>query len=148
MAKPILKGKIVSYFTPNQTEVSLKQAYIYVGILIAATFSGTTFFHSYLFAIEQLTLKVKIALCTLIYRKSLRLNSFFTSKIASGQAVTLISKDVYFFDFTLFLIHKLFVGTVQMFIMIYMMYVQIGVSALIGAAVLIASIPLQSKLFY
>ncbi|KAF2881309.1 hypothetical protein ILUMI_24865 [Ignelater luminosus] len=143
MFKPILKGKIASYFTPNQTKLTLEQAYMYTGVLILITFTGTVFMHSYFFAIERLTLKVKIAICTLIYRKSLRLNSFFTSKIASGQAVTLITKDVNIFDFTLFLIHKLLVGTVQIIIMIYIMYAQIGVSALIGAGVMVAFIPIQ-----
>ncbi|KAF2881308.1 hypothetical protein ILUMI_24864, partial [Ignelater luminosus] len=143
MAKPILKGKIVSYFNKDRNGMSEETVYYYAVLLIGCCVMGSFFFNCYIFAFELVTLRLKIAITSLLYRKSLRLNSTFTSKSASGQAVTLITKDVDMLDFALYVIPRLAEGVVNTIIMLYMMYLQIGVSAFTGAVALVVVIPLQ-----
>lgn len=121
-------------------------AFYYGVLLIASCFMTTFFFNCYTFAFEKITLKLKIAICSLLYRKSLRLNSTFTSNSASGHAVTLITKDIDMLDFALYAIAALAEGVVNTIIMLYMMYAQIGVSAFAGALTLVVIPPLQGKI--
>ncbi|KAF5294188.1 hypothetical protein FQR65_LT10899 [Abscondita terminalis] len=146
MSKPLLKGKIISYFAKNETTLSEKQAYYYTGGLGLCIIGSTLLYHSYAFGIEQVILKIRIAICGLVYRKALKLDSHFMSKDTSGQAITLITKDIEMFDSALIMLHKLWVGTIQMIIMIYIMYVQIGVAALVGALAIFLPIPVLSCL--
>lgn len=145
MAKPVLKGKIVSYFNKDKSGVSEETVYYYAVLLIVCCVATTFLFNCIIFAFELITLRLKTAITSLIYRKSLRLNSSFTSKSASGQAVTLITKDVDMLDFALYVIPRMAEGVVNIMIMLYMMYVQIGVSAFTGALVLVVVVPVQGK---
>ncbi|KAF5303209.1 hypothetical protein FQA39_LY10122 [Lamprigera yunnana] len=142
MSKPLLKGKIISYYAANQTEVTEKQAYYYSGALGVCIVGSTLLYHSYAFGIQQIVLQIKVAISGLVYRKALKLDSILMSKDAGGQAITLITKDIDTFDFALFLLHKLWIGTIQILIMIYIMYAQIGGAALVGAAAILLPLPI------
>ncbi|KAK4879947.1 hypothetical protein RN001_008093 [Aquatica leii] len=146
MSKPLLKGKIISYFAKNETSVSEHQAYYYTGGLSVCIVGSTLLYHSYAFGIEQIILKIKVAISGLVYRKSLKLDSHSMSKDTSGQAITLITKDIDIFDSALLMLHKLWVGTIQTFIMIYIMYAQIGPAALVGALAVLLPLPVLGYL--
>lgn len=99
-----------------------------------------------MYSIEQLTLKLKISICGLMYRKLLKLDSFLTSEVANGHLITIMTKDIIAFENCIFLINKLWIGVIQICAMIYLMYRQIGVSAIIGFSALFVAIPIQGKI--
>ncbi|KAF2881310.1 hypothetical protein ILUMI_24866 [Ignelater luminosus] len=142
VAKPLMIGRIVSYFSSNP-DITRETAVYYTLALIACIFANITFLHNYMFAIQSLSFKMKIACCTLIYRKLLRLSSLAVSKTVSGKAVTLMTKDVLSFDLAIHFAHQMWIGTIQTIIVTFVMYKQIGVSALTGISILIFLIPVQ-----
>lgn len=95
--------------------------------------------------INQLGLRVRAGFCSLLYRKALRLSATSLGEITTGRIITLISKDVMMFDSAIMFGNDLWIGVIQTSIIGYMMYRQIGVSAIVGLAVFIAMIPLQRK---
>lgn len=137
-------GRVVSYFSPN-SDMTRETAVCYTLALIVCIFANTTFLHNYMFAIQSLSFKMKIACCTLIYRKSLKLSSLAVSKTVSGQAVTLMTKDVLSFDLAIHFAHQMWIGTIQTIIVTLLMYQQIGVPAFAGISILIFLIPVQGK---
>ncbi|XP_031344905.1 probable multidrug resistance-associated protein lethal(2)03659 [Photinus pyralis] len=143
ISQPLLQGKIISYFAPDQTGVTVNEVCYYTGLLCLCLLLHTTVNHSYSFGIRQVVLKIKVAVTGLIYRKALSLSASFTSKDSSGQAITLITKDVEAFEHAMFLFHKLWVGIIQIFIVIYILYDQIGVSALVGVSAILLPLPVQ-----
>lgn len=144
--RPLLIGKLVKYFTPGQTELTKTDAYMYAVIFIVITITHTLYLHGYMFVIEQLGLKIRVSISSLIYRKSLKLSPESLLTITNGKVVTLVSKDVYSFHSAIMFAHDIWVGTIQIMIMSYVMYKYIGWAALTGIAFLLIMVPIQREL--
>ena len=90
-------------------------------------------------------MKVRVACCSLIYRKTLKLTKTALGETTIGQAVNLLSNDVNRFDISIIFLHYLWLGPLETIIMTYVMYdvIDVGVSSVIGVAFLLMFIPLQ-----
>lgn len=60
-----------------------------------------------------------------------------------GQVVNLLSNDVNRFDMAVVFLNYLWLGPIQTIVVTYILWKEIGVSSIIGVAVLLAVIPLQ-----
>jgi ATP-binding cassette subfamily C (CFTR/MRP) protein 4 len=60
-----------------------------------------------------------------------------------GQAVNLLSNDVSRFDVVLIFLAYVWIGPVQMVIIVYFMWQQIGIATFTGVATVVLLIPLQ-----
>ena len=76
--------------------------------------------------------------CLLLSQKAL-------GETTIGQMVNLMSNDVNRFDFSVIFLHYLWVGPLQTLISTIILLYVIGPSCLVGLAVLILFVPLQSK---
>ncbi|XP_017777157.1 PREDICTED: probable multidrug resistance-associated protein lethal(2)03659 [Nicrophorus vespilloides] len=139
---PLATGKLVSYFASEST-MSINEAYIYGSIVIFCTFVQSIYTHSYMLSLTQLGLKVRTALSSLIYRKSLKLTSSSLISFSSGKIVTMVSKDVLVFESALIFAHDLWIGLIQVGFMTYIMYQKIKWAAILGISFLIFLIPFQ-----
>ncbi|XP_053085620.1 multidrug resistance-associated protein 4 isoform X3 [Pangasianodon hypophthalmus] len=100
--------------------------------------------------IERAGMKFRIAMCHMIYKKALYLNSVAMGKTTTGQTVNLLSNDVHKFDEVTIFLHFLWVVPLQAAAVVGLLWQEIGPSCLAGMAVLIFLLPLQSlfgKLF-
>lgn len=88
-------------------------------------------------------MKMRVACCSLIYRKTLKLSKTALGETTIGQAVNLLSNDVNRFDDAVLFIHYLWIGPLETIIVTYFLYVQVGFAAFIGVALLLMCIPLQ-----
>lgn len=139
-------GKLVSYFSPEST-MSKADAWFYAWVTISVNCIYFIYSHNYMLLINQLGLEVRAGFCSLLYRKALKLSATSLGKVTTGKIITLITKDVMMFDSAIMFGNDLWIGVIQTSIIGYMMYRQIGVSAIIGLIVFIAMIPLQCKFF-
>lgn len=101
--------------------------------------------HPYMMAILHMGMKMRIACCSLIYRKALRLSKTALGETTIGQAVNLLSNDVNRFDVAIIFLHYLWIGPLETIIVTYFMYQEVGASAVIGVATLLMFIPLQGN---
>ncbi|CAL7944629.1 unnamed protein product [Xylocopa violacea] len=89
-------------------------------------------------------MKVRVACCTLIYRKILKLsNAVLENETSAGQMVNFLSNDVNRLDYALYNMHYLWIGPLQLFVIAYLMYREIGIGAVAGITTFLLSIPLQ-----
>lgn len=95
--------------------------------------------------LQQMAQKIRIGLCSLMYRKALKLSTASLVDVTNGKIVTLMTKDVALFDSAIVLAHDVWIGVIQVIIMTYVMYQHIGVSAIFGVGFLIVLIPIQCK---
>ncbi|KAG8235221.1 hypothetical protein J437_LFUL015913 [Ladona fulva] len=144
-AQPIFLGNLLRYFSPGSND-TLTNAYLYAGGIVISTGISIMVMHPYLMAILHLGMKVRVACCSLIYRKALRLSKSSLGKTTVGQIVNLMSNDVSRFDFIMIFAHYLWMAPLQSLIITYILYTKLGLSALIGVLVMILTIPLQSWL--
>ncbi|XP_072883234.1 ATP-binding cassette sub-family C member 4 isoform X1 [Hemitrygon akajei] len=144
--QPIMLGKIVSYFEnydKDDTEAS-KTAFGYAAGLSLCTLFLAILHHLYFFHVQRSGMKLRIAMCHMIYRKALRLNNIALSKTTTGQIVNLLSNDVNKFDQVTIFLHFLWVGPLQAIAVVVLLWHEIGPSCLAGIAVLLILMPLQT----
>ncbi|RZB40188.1 ABC tran and/or MMR HSR1 domain containing protein, partial [Asbolus verrucosus] len=145
MAHPLLIGRLMAYYDPKQTEVTKEMAYLYACGIIGISLLNVLIMHSYFFALQHLGMRVRVACCSLIYRKALRLSKSAMVETTVGQMVNLMSNDVNRFDFLVLHLHHLFVAPIEAIVIIYLLYTTVHPAAMAGAALLLAFVPLQCK---
>lgn len=145
---PLLVGKVVKYFETDQQEITKSEVKIYAFLLILVLFLKTLYSHNIGFLFWQLRLKFYVAACSLLYRKSLGLGYETLDKITNGKLITLMNKDVHILSYAIINLHDVWIGIVQMFILAYIMYLHIGVSAVLGITILIILVPFQCLYFH
>lgn len=124
----------------NQTEISQTDAYVYGTALLITNLVRCSFNHNCMFYIQQLAIRVRVAICSLLYRKILKLND-----CSNGQIISLISKDVYLFDMALMFGHDLWIGIIQTIIMTIIMYKAIGIASFVGIGFMVLVVPIEGE---
>ncbi|KAH8281374.1 hypothetical protein KR054_000151, partial [Drosophila jambulina] len=142
--QPLLLLKLISHF--SQGSESTNKAYIYAGGLILSVGLNVIIKHPCLCGVWNLYFKARVSLSSMIYRKSLRLSRTALGAATSGHVVNLISNDVSRMDNNVHLAHFLWIGPLQTVLVTYLMYLQIGISAIFGVAFVLLFIPLQMYL--
>uniref|UniRef100_A0A8C6CRZ5 Multidrug resistance-associated protein 4 n=1 Tax=Moschus moschiferus TaxID=68415 RepID=A0A8C6CRZ5_MOSMO len=152
VVQPIFLGKMVSYvenYNPNDS-AALHEAYGYAAGLSACVLVWAVLHHLCFYHIQHVGMRLRVAVCHMIYRKALRLRSSAMGKTTTGQIVNLLSNDVNRFDQVTMFFHYLWVGPLQAIAVTTLLWMEIGMGCLAGMAVLIILLLLQScigKLF-
>lgn len=146
--QPLCLGGLVAYFVPNQTEISSNDAYVYAsGIVFTTAFMVITF-HPFILYIFKIACKLRLGCGGLIYRKSLRLSKSTTEDGINSKVINLLSNDLSKFDIGLAFFHDIWKGPIEALVFGIVIYIEIGISAVVGMAFLASFIPLQGMLFY
>lgn len=88
--------------------------------------------------------KIRLALAGLIYRKCLQLSKSASNDSLRGRAINILSNDLGRFDVALCFLHDVWKGPTESLLIGYLMYREIGISAVIGVAFMLSFIPLQA----
>jgi len=141
--QPLFMGWMIEYFTPGSTMTKF-EAYMHGTGVVAMAAVYTFTHHPYFFGVMHTGMKIRIASCSLLYRKALKLSNSALGKTTVGQMVNLLSNDVNRFDLSVLFNHYLWAGPLQLIIVTGLLCQKIGPSALVGAVLLIAAVPLQT----
>ncbi|PSN47509.1 hypothetical protein C0J52_02251 [Blattella germanica] len=144
ISQPLLMGGLIRYFTPG-SNMSIDTAFIYVAALVVCSAANVVTRQVYMMATLHIGMKIRVAVCSLVYRKALKLSMSSLREITIGQSVNLLSNDVNRFDnVAIFLVYWWF-GPLQTLIMLYLMWREIDYAALVGVATILLVIPIQAK---
>ncbi|XP_021551662.1 ATP-binding cassette sub-family C member 4 isoform X3 [Neomonachus schauinslandi] len=148
VVQPIFLGKIINYFENHDptNSVALHEAYMYATVLTICTLILAILHHLYFYHVQCAGMRLRVAMCHMIYRKALRLSNVAMGKTTTGQIVNLLSNDVNKFDQVTIFLHFLWAGPLQAIAVTALLWMEIGISCLAGIAVLIILLPLQSCL--
>ncbi|XP_019893676.2 probable multidrug resistance-associated protein lethal(2)03659 [Musca domestica] len=148
VTQPLFLGGLVSYYAKpeNNGSSDLSTAYLYALGVILCSAVNVLFMHPYMLGILHVGMKIRVAMCSMIYRKALRLSKTALGNTTSGQVVNLISNDVGRLDTSMIHMHYLWLGPIEIIIITFLMYREIGVSSLFGVAIMILFLPLQAYL--
>ncbi|OWK00940.1 hypothetical protein Celaphus_00016732, partial [Cervus elaphus hippelaphus] len=100
VVQPIFLGKMISYvenYNPAKS-AALHEAYSYAAGLSTCVLVWAVLHHLYFYHIQRVGMRLRVAMCHMIYRKALRLSSSAMGKTTTGQIVNLLSNDVNRFD--------------------------------------------------
>ncbi|XP_045018385.1 ATP-binding cassette sub-family C member 4 isoform X6 [Bubalus bubalis] len=146
VVQPIFLGKMVSYvenYDPTDS-AALHEAYGYAAALSACVLVWAVLHHLCFYHMQRVGMRLRVAVCHMIYRKALRLSSSAMGKTTTGQMVNLLSNDVNRFDQVTTFLYYLWVGPLQAIAVTALLWMEIGMSCLAGMAVLIILLLLQS----
>ncbi|XP_060250613.1 ATP-binding cassette sub-family C member 4-like isoform X24 [Ovis aries] len=146
VVQPIFLGKMVSYvenYDPSDS-AALHEAYGYAAGLSACVLVWAVLHHLYFYHMQRVGMRLRVAVCRMIYSKALRLSRSAMGKTSTGQVVNLLSNDVNQFDQVMMFLHYLWVGPLQVVAVTALLWMEIGMSCLAGMAVLIILLLLQS----
>ncbi|XP_030562712.1 probable multidrug resistance-associated protein lethal(2)03659 [Drosophila novamexicana] len=141
---PLFLGCLVGYFAADQTTISESEAYCYaLGIVVCMLVPVLTF-HPFIFYIFQVGTKLRLALSGLIYRKCLQVSKSSSNDGLRARAINILSNDLGRFDVALCFLHDTWKGPMESILIGYLMYREIGMSAVIGVSFMLSFIPLQA----
>lgn len=109
LSAPIFLGWLLDYFRPD-TEMTRENAFFAAGALVMLNAISAVTINQFLIGSFANGMKVRVAVCSLIYRKSLRLSSTALGDTAPGKIVNLLSNDVSRFDVVSVFIHSLWLA--------------------------------------
>uniref|UniRef100_A0A7N8XUN0 Multidrug resistance-associated protein 4 n=1 Tax=Mastacembelus armatus TaxID=205130 RepID=A0A7N8XUN0_9TELE len=144
--QPVVLGKMIQYFEnydPNN-KAALYETLCYAAALSFCTIGLAMLHHLYFFHVQRAGMKIRVAMCHMIYKKALGLSSSAMGKTTTGQIVNLLSNDVNRFDDVTIFLHFLWVGPLQAAAVVGLLWVEIGPSCLAGMVVLMFLMPMQT----
>lgn len=124
VTQPICLFGMMSYFAGKDSD--LMKAELYAAGLMAGSVFTVVFAHPYMLGVLHLGMKMRVALCSLVYRKALRLSRTALGDTTIGQVVNLLSNDVGRFDTVLINVHYLWMAPLELIVITYLMYVQVS----------------------
>nr|CAD7434431.1 unnamed protein product [Timema monikensis] len=140
---PIFLASLISYFNPESTYTK-SDAYMYAAALITCSLTSALCAHNTSFGNQVVGMKIRVACCSLVYRKTLRLSRTALGQTETGKMVNLLSNDVNRFEQLTYFLHYLWVLPIQTIIVIAIIWQWVGVSAAIGVGtIFMQTIPVQ-----
>ncbi|XP_031550993.1 multidrug resistance-associated protein 4-like isoform X2 [Actinia tenebrosa] len=139
--------KLIKYFSVG-TKVTEKDAYIYA-LVVSLCSIGSLFFNTPYYYHRKITgLLAKEGCITLIYDKILKLDPTTCNKIQNQNINigSLITSDAAKIESAFFYLHYLILGPVEVLVVLYLLWEEIGVSSLAGMGLLLLLVPLQVKM--
>ncbi|CAH0712839.1 unnamed protein product, partial [Brenthis ino] len=146
---PMCLEGLINYFSPSHAGIKTYEAYLYALGVVGFMAINATMMHPMLLFLLDMAMKIRVACCSLIYRKLLRLDLTAGGKASEGLAghvINLLTTDAQRFDMASLFMVDLIRTPIESVIIIYLMYRQIGVATFIGVAFLLMFIPLQGYL--
>ena len=156
-------------------EVTSSQQYMYAGGLCLATFLHTIIIHTVNFQLYCMAMKFRVAISSLVYRKVklanynlqesvsfpfiilklpkyvfvnikiLKLSRAAQDQTTVGHIINLLGNDVYRLDLFLLFMGYIITGPLQLSILTYILWNEIGISCLAGIGFVSLLMPLQCK---
>lgn len=135
--------RIFKYWTPNQCPVHIEEAYFFASGIVVCSLINVAVIHPCMMTVLEIGMKMRIACCSLIYRKTLRLNLSTLEGPTIGNVVNLMSNDVNRFDMGVFYVHYIWLAPLQLLLCLLIMYKDVEIAAVSGISVILFFIPIQ-----
>lgn len=143
LSTPIFLGLLLDYFRPD-SNTTRDSAILYAGALMLITFVAALTVNQFILLSFQNGMKVRVAVCSMVYRKSLRLSSTALGNTSVGKVVNLLSNDVSRFDIVSVFLHSMWLAPLLTIIVTILLYREVGFAGILGMIVIAIVTPIQS----
>ena len=138
----------IVYFTifRDDKTITYNEAVFYAGGIILFNLLRLMINSYVVHLAPHIGMKIRVAVCSLIYRKSLRLSQTALGETSPGKMVNLLTNDVNRFDWATFFVNALWISPLLTFIVGCILLFEIGFVGLIGIVVIFMIVPMLSKI--
>ncbi|XP_034841111.1 ATP-binding cassette sub-family C member 4-like [Maniola hyperantus] len=123
---PFTLRLFIKYFAGEKTEETYRNAHIYNFIVNFLSILTAMMLNHTVLAQSCVGMKVRIASCSVVYRKILKLNRIGLSKTETGQVINLMSNDVNRFDIAAGFLNFIWVMPMVVPVVLYLVWQHIG----------------------
>ncbi|XP_026764568.1 ATP-binding cassette subfamily C member 4-like isoform X2 [Galleria mellonella] len=142
--QPVALSMMLWYWEPG-SDMPYEQAVYCATAVILMSLLIAFLNHHGTYSTQQFGMKLRIAACSLIYRKVMRMSSGALAQTTAGQVVNLLSNDVNRFDYAFIYTHFIWLLPLQVVLICYLIYIKIGYAAVVGVVgIVLQTIPVQS----
>lgn len=141
-------GELIEYFTIDTNAKSIEDAYLYASIIAVTCLINVLITHNYFLNLQHIGMKMRVACCTMIYRKSLKLSQTALAQTTVAHMVNLMSNDVNRFDDFILHLDTIWLSPLILGAVFYVIFTYVGPTGCAGFSVYLLYVPLQSKCFY
>ncbi|KAK9870545.1 hypothetical protein WA026_008107 [Henosepilachna vigintioctopunctata] len=140
---PYSVSRLVNYFKDNQDNITKQEAWLYAGMVIFTNSVFLFYEQHYMLLKSELGIEIVTSLSSLVYRKTLKLSSSKISEITTGKIVTAITKDIVQMEQVVDVANDLWVEFIQAAVVLYLLYIKLGMSGLTGLTLIITIVIFQ-----
>lgn len=138
-------SSIYRQFNRKDSTMSHRDAVLYAVAIVVLTGINAILVNQFFVLAMHNGMKVRVSVCSIIYRKSLRLSQTALGQTAPGKVVNLLSNDVNRFDIVSLFLNAMWTAPLLALISGYLLWVEVGWAGMIGIAVVFVVVPIQSK---
>ncbi|XP_042212324.1 ATP-binding cassette sub-family C member 4-like isoform X2 [Homarus americanus] len=143
IGQPLCLGGLIRYYSGAEGYTAL-YGWLYSTGVVMGSILYIFSHHPYFWGVQLSGMQIRVASCSMIYRKALRLSKVALGKTTIGQMINLLSNDVNRFDASFIFLHYLWIGPLQTMIVLSILWTELGPSCLAGLVILILFVPLQT----
>ncbi|KAG5892951.1 hypothetical protein JTB14_015002 [Gonioctena quinquepunctata] len=140
---PMYFARIIYFFSADQGPITKNEAYFFAAGITLCSLIVVMVIHPYMMEVLHIGMKVRVACCSLIYRKALRIKLTALGGQTVGNVVNLMSNDVNRFDMAPIFVHYLWIAPLQLIFVFLFLYRLVDIAAFIGILAILVFIPLQ-----
>ncbi|NXB65935.1 MRP7 protein, partial [Struthidea cinerea] len=138
---PLLLNLLVNFMESRQEPLS--HGVLYALGLFAGSFLGALLRNQFSYEMNKMTLMVRAAVISAIYRKALHVSSTSLARFTVGEIVNFMSTDTSRLVNFCLSFHELWSLPVQLAITLYLLYQQVGVAFLGGVVLALLLVPVN-----
>ncbi|GBP63241.1 hypothetical protein EVAR_56622_1 [Eumeta japonica] len=143
---PYTLALFIGYFSGEKTPEAYRNAHIHNFVMNALSITTSLILNHLYLSQGGVGMRIRIACCSLIYRKILKLDRTGLSKTESGQVINLMSNDVNRFDMVALFLHYLWVMPIVVPVVCYLVWQHVQWATLSALAVIfLQSVVVQAK---
>ncbi|MEE6480967.1 hypothetical protein FKM82_012720 [Ascaphus truei] len=134
--QPLLLGRIIASYDPDNSHERSIAYYLAIGLCLLFVVR-MLLLHPAIFGLHHIGMQMRIAMFSLIYKKTLKLSSKVLDKISIGQLVSLLSNNLNKFDEGLALAHFVWIAPLQVLLLMGLIWDLLQASAFGGLGFLV-----------
>ncbi|XP_034983264.2 cystic fibrosis transmembrane conductance regulator isoform X1 [Zootoca vivipara] len=134
--QPLLLGRIIASYDPSNLHERSIAYYLAIGLCLLFV-ARMLLLHPAIFGLHHIGMQIRIAMFSLIYKKTLKLSSRVLDNISTGQLVSLLSNNLNKFDEGLALAHFVWIAPLQVLLLMGLLCEMLQASAFCGLGFLI-----------
>lgn len=146
--QPLLLGRLLQFFRQDndpETDLTNQDAWLAASGIVGINLFTTLVNNQFLIQGFGCGMRVRVAVCSTIYRKSTKLSQTALGDTAPGKVVNLLSNDVNRFDLVSVVFHYMWVAPLLSIVIGWLLYREVGWAGFVGMAVVFLVVPLQCK---
>ncbi|XP_055319307.1 ATP-binding cassette subfamily C member 4-like [Sitodiplosis mosellana] len=143
LGQPLLLGKLLRFFRDG-SDITQQDAMKYAGLLVLFNCLYALGSNQFFMLGYHNGMKIRVAVCSIIYRKALRLSQTALGETSPGKVVNLLSNDVGRFEWVSLCLNSMWIAPLLSFIVACLLWIEIGAAGLIGIAIIFTVVPIQS----